>query len=121
MKKFLVAILFLVPNQSFAAGPYDGIWAIFPYGYLTISERDNILIVVTLVTDDEDGRWAAYQGPRNGNTARLQTIYGNAQVIIDTNFDSDTTSRATIVSCQPNPGYICAFPVGTILNASKVW
>lgn len=121
MKKFLIALLFLLPAHSFAAGPYDGIWAIFPYGYFTISERDNVLIVVTLGIDDDDGKWAAYQGPRNGNIARLQTVYGNAQVIIDTTFDSDTTSRAAIVSCEPNPGYYCAFPVGTILNATKVW
>ncbi|PTQ86897.1 hypothetical protein [Nitrosomonas ureae] len=121
MKRYLLAIALLGSSYSYAAGPYDGIWAMFPYGYLTISERDNILIVVTLVTDEEDGKWSAYQGGRNGNFARLQTIYGNAQVIVDTSFDSLTTAKATIVSCEPNPGYICLFPPGTVLNASKVW
>jgi hypothetical protein len=121
MKKIIAVILLLISSNSFAAGLYDGIWVIFPYGYFTVSERDNVLIVVTLATDNDDGSWSAYQGSRNGNSARLQTIYGNVQTIVDLNFNSDTTANATIISCQPNPGYVCLFPAGTVLNASKVW
>lgn len=121
IKNLIFAIMFLISSPTFASGLYDGIWALFPYGYITLTERENVLIAVVLATDDDDGGWEAYQGPRNGNTARLNTIFGNAQVTVDVNFESDTTMKATIVSCRPNPDYYCLFPAGTVLNINKVW
>jgi hypothetical protein len=76
MKKFLVVMLSLIPTQSFAAGPYDGIWEIKPYGYAIVTENNNEMIIVAVYNDDYGGDWVASSG--NPRTIHLRHVASRA-------------------------------------------
>jgi hypothetical protein len=121
MKKFLVALLLLVPAQSFAAGPFDGIWEIKPYGYAIVSENNNEMIIVAVYNDDYGGDWVASRGTRTDNKARITNITGEGNIISDIEIKTDTIAEITQVSCIPNIGYECLLPDGYKITATKVW
>ena len=123
MKKLIAAALLLFSSQLFAAGPYDGIWSIAPYGYATVSERDGVLVIVSVYNADYGGIWTASQGMRVNNMARMTQIVGIGQSVYDLVIESDTTAKITQVSCSVpiSSGYYCQFPNGYVLYATKVW
>lgn len=120
-KKLIAAALLLFSSQLFAAGPYDGIWS-SPYGYATVSERDGVLVIVSVYNADYGGIWTASQGIRVNNMARMTQIVGIGQNVSDLVFESDTTVKITFVSCSVpiSSGYYC-LPNGYVLYATKVW
>ncbi|MBY0483461.1 hypothetical protein [Nitrosomonas sp.] len=122
LNKALIAISLLLSSmQSFAAGPYDGIWIVDPIGYATINENDGVMIVVVVYHEDYGDIWRAYQGVRTDNKARITNITGEGKLVHDIEIKTDMIAEITQVSCIPPPGYECLLPNGYKLTATKVW
>lgn len=115
MKKFIAAMLFTVSTNSFAAGPYDGIWSIDPYGYVTISEKDGVMIAVINWTDTYSGYWMAYSGTRVDNKVELRSLnvpdnYTGVDVILNAtnNIRFYFHSKADILHAIKRMGWMCS-------------
>ena len=127
MKKFIAAMLFTVSANSFAAGPYDGIWLIDPYGYVTISEKDGVMIAVINFNDTYSGYWMAFSGARVDNKVELQLLnvpdnYTGVDMTLNATITSDTTFTARQISCTPLSEWDkCILENDTVINGTKVW
>lgn len=120
MKKLLLIFTFLLlPYQAQAGGIYDGIWQTSDSTYSTVNQNGNTIIVVGL--DLIEGDFAVSTGTLIGNEVILTSVIGNAQVTSRAVLTSLTTATFTLLSCVPNPGYICVIPIGTTALATKVF
>jgi hypothetical protein len=80
MKKIITLfLLFALYSPSYAAGPYDGIYAIsfngFISNYASVHETDNQVIVI-LVDPNPNNTWGPASGIRTGNSVTLTEISG---------------------------------------------
>lgn len=113
MKKIILLLFltfFLSSTAAFAAGQYDGIWNT-PFGFVTVNENNGLIgfqILTPVYEEEVDDyvgmAWSVYVGELKGNAVHLTEVV----VIKDTDiktmdviFDSDTTMRAVIRSCEP--------------------
>ncbi len=113
MKKFIlffILILFVSSTTAFAEGQYDGIWDT-PYGFATISENNGTIgfqILTPVYEEDVDGYvgvdWQFFYGELKGNEVQLTEISFIPETdlsTVDLIFDSVTTFRAVLRSCEP--------------------
>jgi hypothetical protein len=113
-------ILILWGAPIYAEGLYDGIWQTSESGFSTVNQNGNMIIVIGL--DTEDGRWGASSGILEGNQSIISTIIsGGAQIISRVEFTSLTTATATLISCIPDPGFVCLAPNGFTFVINKVF
>ncbi|MEX0965402.1 MAG: hypothetical protein WDZ52_15335 [Pseudohongiellaceae bacterium] len=123
MHKIRIVITFIVlaaSNFLYAAGPYDGIWQTSDSTYSTVNQNGSTVIVVGL--DLVDGDFAISTGELVGSELVLSTAVGNgAQIVSRVNFISATSATVTLLSCVPDPGYICTLPNGIALTITKVF
>ena len=135
MKRIIAAItLFLLATTTpvQAAGPYDGIYT-FNFngslvGFTSIHENNGVVIAMILEPSPFDSTWEAIRGIRNGNTVRLNSIYGTVTLLIDLTFNADNaTGTATVVSCSDNDDNPandddnCDFPPGSNFHLIKIF
>lgn len=129
MKKIILfALLFAISNFSYAAGPYDGIYAVnlngFVTNYLTIHENNNKIVAIVIDINPEVS-WIPMAGARTDATASVASINGVHAVDINLdvtlNFQDNGTSTATINSCVDGSFYTCKFPSGVELNLVKIF
>ncbi len=122
----LGVFLYAFSIGAFAAGPYDGIWAIQWNGqtvmFTTLHEHeDQRLVIATL--DGRGSAWDAFLGKRKDNAIDAKKIKVNAgdttNIQISITFNSPTTLEAEITSCAPEAE--CELPTGTQLTGRKVW
>ncbi|HNP25989.1 MAG TPA: hypothetical protein PKM20_04560 [Nitrosomonas sp.] len=133
MKRIITILVFLFSTTTaHAAGPFDGIYA-FNFsgdvaGFASIHENNGVMIAVVLEPSPFDSTWEALQGTRSGNSARLSSIFGTVNLVIDTTFNGDNlTGAATVISCSDNDDDSsndsdnCDIPIGTVLNLIKIF
>lgn len=93
MKKLILTLItycFVFP--AYATGPYDGIWQSPDHDlYMTIHEKDGVLILVALSQSGQTYLWNASSGVRTDNKAELKTVVGNIEAVVDLTMTSDTT------------------------------
>ncbi len=118
MKKLLL-VLFLMPSLAFAAGPYDGIWQSSNTGYTIVNQNGNRIIATSISLSD--GRFTIFGGEIEGSTLSLGSIIGDATSEMNIVFESPTKATAQVVSCVPNPGFICLFSPGLTIVFNKVF
>lgn len=127
--KITIAIALIglaLTSTAKAAGPYDGIWVVYPDkgtgAYYSIHENNGYLVALELA--GSSNVWSGLSGIRNGNTVDLVSIPG-ASVVAATGtviFTSPTTITAQQKTCrQIYAGYTCNFPDGTNFQGYKVF
>ncbi len=134
MKKMITALVLLLLSSTsvVASGPFDGIYAFSvngsAAGFASIHENNGVMIAITLEPSPFDSTWEAIRGTRNGNTARMNSIFGTVNLEIDITFNSDNvTGTATIISCSDddddssNDDDNCDIPPGTVLGLTKIF
>ncbi len=129
MKKAIIfIILFTISNFSYAAGPYDGIYAVNLNGFVTnyVSIVENNKQMAAIVIDVDPGTsWIPISGIRNGNSVSAASINGahavDIKLNLTINFQDNGVSSATIDSCVNGIHYVCKFQNGTELNLVKIF
>jgi hypothetical protein len=121
MNKKIISMLFcMLPITSHANSIYDGIWESSPrLAYITVKE--NLGSIVASFNYISSGTWDASSGVLDGNKVRLTTLIGHGKVVVDVVFNSATEASAHVISCTPDPGYVCSFPAGASFTGKKVW
>lgn len=120
MRTLLLVLWALVSQAAFGAGVYDGIWKSSETTYSTVNQNGNTVIIVGL--DLAQGVFSVSQGELVGNELVLTSIIGgNAAITSKVVLQSLTTASVTLLSCTPNPGYICVIPIGTTIVITKVF
>ena len=124
MKKMIIGLVLLLSTSTsvIAAGPFDGIYALsfngIEAGFASIHEKNGVMVAIALEASPFDSTWEAMLGPRNGNSARLSSVFGTVSLEIDVTFNDDnSTGTATVLSCSGD----CDFPNGTVLNLNKIF
>ncbi len=128
MRKILTtAALFLCSSLATAAGQYDGIWALdVPANtdYFSIHQQSNVMIVANLDDSLNGGGWDAYRGVINDNTVTadlLVSTESGGKISIQIVFSSTNKATLTMVSCTPDPGTLCPWPVGTQFSMIRIF
>ncbi|HAJ77094.1 MAG TPA: hypothetical protein DCM64_11655 [Gammaproteobacteria bacterium] len=120
MKKILLVLaLIVLPLQTQAAGPYDGIWQITETDYATVNQNGSTIIVVGL--DLENRQFDVSTGTLDGNQLILNSVIDDGNISSRVIFLSGTSATLTFLSCIPNPGFLCDAPIGTPISVTKVF
>lgn len=130
MKKIIIGLtlIFALYDQSYAAGPYDGIYSVsvggFFSNYASVHEVDNQIVVI-LVDPNPNATWEPMIGTRSGDVISLSHIPGVSPSDINLNvtvkFNNNGTSTATINSCTNGAAYVCKFPIGIKLDLVRIF
>lgn len=125
----VAALTLLFPIQSYAAGPYDGIYSVtLRYtNYVSIRENtdNNQIVAILLGGEPSENTWSAFTGIRTENSVTLDTLRGvsdddtvaKAKVV----FDNNGNATVTILSCTDGVYYYCAYPAGISFTAQKIF
>lgn len=122
MKKIVCAVLLFFASSVMAdEGKFDGIRYSDVIGYISVHERNGIMIVIRL--SESMRLWEAHMGPRNGNTFRIETIKSpGAITVTNITMTSDITFSATQESCRVTDFiYSCLLPDGYTFTGTKIW
>ena len=119
MKKLLWILWVLISPAALGQSQYDGVWQLSDSQFATVNHNGNTMLVVGLATGDLT--FAAYQGELVGNFVTLQSIAANGSITLNVTFTSDNQANVVFTSCVPNPGFICIFPLGVTIIATKIF
>lgn len=125
MKMLLLVSLLLAtaPALSQSIANFSGIWSTSAGNYISVHQNGASFIAVTLgVQPNTGGVWEALQGTIVGQTGSGSTVYGFVNSTWIIRLTSPSTFVATQISCSPVVlGFICAYPNGTQLLATRVF
>ena len=115
MKKLLCAVLLTLSFNAFS-GEYDGIWQSGALRYVSVYERNDILILIWL--NPYNQQWDVYSAIREGKTATARTFMSPVEAEIEITFLSDTSFSAVQNFCH---GEECLLPDGMQFSGNKIW
>jgi hypothetical protein len=123
MKTLVLALLCLTALPATAqTADFSGIWQTSTGNFISVHQKGSVAILATLGDTDAFRGWEAMRGNIAGSKARATTIYGYASAVYDVELTSATTLKATQVACTATtPGYVCAYPNGYTLTATKIF
>jgi hypothetical protein len=125
MRILLLASMLLAATPAFSQSTanFSGIWLTSAGNYISVHQNGTTFIAATLgVQPNTGGVWEAMQGTVTGQTGTANTVYGYVNSTFSIRSTSPTTFVATQISCFPMvAGYVCAYPNGTQLTATKVF
>lgn len=123
MKYFAIVLLFLFPGLAIADNSYSGVWEInseLGLSYVSLHAKGGWIIAAEL--DPEDDVWMAFEGEVIGNVANVNSIYATrGSFSYEVTFTSQDRASIVLKSCNPAPGYTCLAPVGTAVEAIKIF
>ena len=117
MKKLLCAVLLTLSFNVFA-GDRDGIWQIGATGYLSIHERNNVLVVVRLNPFTQE--WDVLSGTRKDDEAKVSSLISFVDTELKITFLSDSRLRVHQVYCHEDGGE-CLLPDNVPFMGNKIW
>lgn len=125
-KKLIGIILFCFSLNIFAAGSYDGIYTAnlnnLTVEFISIHEDQNGAVVAIVVDPNPENSWIALSGIRHDKTVVLQSIAGvDVNVTATANFSDSGNHTVVINSCTDGAFYTCKFPIGLLLNLSRIF
>lgn len=125
----VAALTLLFPMQSYAAGPYDGIYSFTLRftNYVSVQENttNNQIVAMLLNTIPSENSWSAFTGIRNGDSVILDSIRGvnedDTVAKVKVVFDNNGNATVTILSCTDGVYYYCAYPAGISFTAQRIF
>ncbi|MCP5357571.1 MAG: hypothetical protein H7A06_05475 [Pseudomonadales bacterium] len=122
---FTLMLLMVMPTPALSQSTanFSGVWLTSAGNYISVHQNGSTIIAATLgVQASTGGVWEAMQGTVIGQTGTASTIYGYVNATYTIRLVSPTSFVATQVSCSPlASGFLCAYPNGTQLTATKVF
>jgi hypothetical protein len=111
------------PAFSQSTANLSGIWITSAGNYISVHQNGTTFIAATLgVQPSTGGFWEALQGTVTGQTASANTALGYVNSTWFIRSTSPTTFVATQISCFPMVlGFLCEYPNGTQLSATRVF
>jgi hypothetical protein len=120
---FVLLLLVTTPAFSQSTANFSGVWLTSAGNYISVHQNGSTFIAATLgVQPITGGVWEAMQGTVTGQTGTASTVYGYVNSTFSIRSTSPTSFVATQLSCSPIvSGFLCAYPNGTQLTATKVF
>jgi hypothetical protein len=127
MKRYIALLACLLTTETFSqvAVPvpanFSGIWRLSTGNYASIHQDGEAVMVAFLAVPSFGGQWEALTGNAGLSSVRLETIYGNANLVIILERVSSTTFIATQTECTPKVASYTCLPNGTAVTGSRIF